>query len=77
MVPDEVGEKDRERLHCTSLTVVIRLDVKLKGKSLEALTMAVKWSEQSWQGKATVAIVQRKVAGAKLNVWRSVRLPQL
>lgn len=47
MVPDEVGEKDRERLHCTSLTVVIHLDIKLKGKSLEALTMAVKWSEHS------------------------------
>lgn len=48
MVPDEVGEKDRERLYCASLTVVIHLDVKLKGKSLEALTVAVKWSEHSW-----------------------------
>ena len=57
MVPDEVGKKDRERLYCASLTVVIHLELKFKGKPSEALTMAVKWSEHSWQGKFTVAIV--------------------
>lgn len=57
MVPDEAGEKERERLYCTSLTVVIHLDVQFKGKPLETLTMAVKWLEHSWQGRVTVAII--------------------